>query len=154
MRAYLPLIMRQLCKPAVSNRNFVILVLDASSSMEEASGAQTKITAAKAAALSFVDLLRPGSDVVGVVPFNSQAAPFGQGSVWPAEDFTAARAAITGIRTSRGTRIEDVYKRQMQMEPGPTPTLIASAPASTRRAAPSPVATLPTTCLLYTSRCV
>ena len=115
VRAYLPLIMRQLCKPAVSNRNFVILVLDASSSMEEASGAQTKITAAKAAALSFVDLLRPGSDVVGVVPFNSQAAPFGQGSVWPAEDFTAARAAITGIRTSPGTRIDLALARVQEV---------------------------------------
>ncbi len=115
VRAYLPLIMRQLCKPAVSNRNVVILVLDASSSMEEASGAQTKIVAAKAAALAFVDLLRPGSDAVGVVPFNSQAAPFDQGSVWPAEDFTAVRAAITGIRTSPGTRIDLALARVQEV---------------------------------------
>lgn len=115
VRAYLPLIMRQLCKPAVSNRNYVILVLDASSSMEESSGAQTKIAAAKAAALAFVDLLRPGSDAVGVVPFNSQAAAFGQGSVWPAADFGAARAAIAGIQTSPGTRIDLALARVQEV---------------------------------------
>lgn len=115
VRAYLPVIMRQLCKPAVSNRNYVILVLDASSSMEEPSGAQTKIAAAKAAALAFVDLLRPGSDAVGVVPFNSQAAAFGQGSVWPAEDFGATRAAIAGIQTSPGTRIDLALARVQEV---------------------------------------
>ncbi len=114
-RVYLPLLLRQACKPAVSNRNYVILVLDASSSMEESSGAQTKIAAAKAAALAFVDLLKPGVDAVGLVPFNSQAAPFEQGSVWPGEDFGPTRAAIAGIRTAPGTRIDLALARVQEI---------------------------------------
>ena len=73
-------------------------------------------------------------------------------------------SAITGIRLSRATATASMIAvscgtptpamiRVVQIEPGPMPTLIASAPASINALAPSPVATLPaTTCTEFDKR--
>ena len=54
------------------------------------------------------------------------------------------RAAAVQIAVTCGTPTP-ATTRVVQIEPGPTPTLTASAPASTRACAPSRVATLPPT---------
>ncbi len=99
--AYLPLVMRQVCKPAEVHTD-VVLIIDASSSMREPSGASTKIDAAKQAALTFVDNLKLGQDQAAVVSFNAQARL----EITLTADRATLQAAINGIATALGTRID------------------------------------------------
>ena len=73
-------------------------------------------------------------------------------------------SAITGVRLLRPTATASMMAvswgmptpatiRVVQIEPGPIPTLMASAPASINACAPSPVATLPAiTCTAFDRR--
>lgn len=93
---YLPLLLREHCDPAQAKAD-VVLVIDASQSM---SGA--KIAAAKDAAVSFVRTMGLPDDHVGVVTFNQTAT-----LVSPLSgDAAAVEAAIGGIATAPGTRID------------------------------------------------
>src|SRR5262249_21245339 len=71
------------------------------------------------------------------------------GTPWGLHAVTASRiAVICGAPTPATTRV-------VQIEPGPTPTFTASAPASHSAAAPARVATLPpTTCTRCPSSCL
>jgi len=99
--AYLPIVMRAVCKPAEVHTD-VALVIDASSSMSEQSGGGAKIDAAKAAAIAFVDVLRLGQDQAAVISFNSRER-FETGLTG---DRAALQRAINGIQTGAGTRID------------------------------------------------
>ena len=100
---YLPLLLREACTPR-QLRADVVLMLDASSSMEG-----DKLAAAKAAAIRFVDIVLAGAEPaalegnqVAVVGFNAEA--------WLAEGLTdeapRLRAAIEGLAITPGTRID------------------------------------------------
>jgi Mg-chelatase subunit ChlD len=101
---YLPILLREACEPT-RLRADVVLVLDASSSMEG-----EKLAAAKAAAGRFVDLLLPPArgdlpaarNQVAVVGFHAEA--------WLAAGLTAdaalLHAAIDGLEMVEGTRID------------------------------------------------
>ncbi len=98
--AYLPVTLRQACKPG-ELRTDVTLVLDASNSMLQQTGGASKLDAAKNAAIAFVKQLRAG-DQAAIIAFNSQAAIVAGLS----EDLGMIDAAIRDIRTSPGTRID------------------------------------------------
>jgi Mg-chelatase subunit ChlD len=99
--AYLPILLRQACRPAEVHTD-VVLVLDTSASMLEPSGTSTKLAAAQAAARDFVRLLNLGDDQAAVVSFNSAASV--------AEPLTIDRdrleGTIAGLSTAAGTRID------------------------------------------------
>jgi Mg-chelatase subunit ChlD len=99
--AYLPLVARRICKVQVHTTD-VVLVIDASSSMEQESGGQTKIAAAKQAARTFVGLLDPATDRAAVVSFHNEATFLAR----PTSDLAALVSAIAGIQTDQGTRID------------------------------------------------
>src|ERR1043166_2693828 len=81
-------------------------------------------------------------------------------------EFLMPPAAITGVSVARATSTASriavscgmptpATTRVVQIEPGPMPTLMASAPASMSALAPSPVATLPaTTCTAFDRRLI
>jgi Mg-chelatase subunit ChlD len=98
---HLPILLRQVCK-VHPIRSDVMLVIDASSSMEEESGGQKKIDAARAAAQTFVGLLNPETDRAGVIAFNAEPRLASRLTA----DLAAAQAAIGGIQTAAGTRID------------------------------------------------
>ncbi len=101
--AYLPLVARRVCKLEARTTD-VVLVIDASSSMEQQSGEQRKIDAAKQAAKSFVGLLDPNTDRAGVVAFDrgvTRVSTFGTRL-----DVEQLRAFIDTITTGEGTRID------------------------------------------------
>ena len=99
--AYLPLVARRVCKVEVRSTD-VVLVVDASSSMAQASGGQAKIEAARQAASRFVGLLDPDTDRAAVVAFNRDVR-----LVSPlTDDVAALQAAIASIATDSGTRID------------------------------------------------
>ena len=103
---YLPIILRNACKPEVVFTD-VVLVIDASGSMTETTepGGGSKLAAAKTAARHFVDLLSLGGaqgDRAAIVSFNDLAtidATLGAGR-------PTLHAAIDGITTAPGTRID------------------------------------------------
>ncbi len=127
---YLPILLREACTPT-QLRADVVLVLDASSSMEGA-----KLSAAKAAAGSFVDIVLPPSgepataggqrSQVAVVGFNISA--------WLAhgltDDADALHTAIDGLQMVEGTRIDyglDVALTELwgpRHVPEHTPTIV------------------------------
>jgi Mg-chelatase subunit ChlD len=98
-RLLLPLLMKQACQKSLAAAD-IALVLDASSSMNDASSGRPKIEAAKEAARRFLALLGP-RDQAAVVAFHN---------VPLLEPLTSDRAhlaaAIDGIRTAPGTRID------------------------------------------------
>ncbi|MCB0215165.1 MAG: VWA domain-containing protein [Chloroflexi bacterium] len=101
VRAYLPLVARRVCKVAERSTD-VVLVVDASSSMDQISGDRSKIEAARQAASRFVGLLDPDSDRASVIAFNHEAR-----LVSPLiDDLAALQAAIASIATDSGTRID------------------------------------------------
>jgi uncharacterized protein YegL len=75
----------------------VMLVLDRSGSMAEGDA----ISAMRAAAGGFVELLRPSNDRVGLVSFNDTATVLGALST----DFANVRTAIDGLSAEGGTNI-------------------------------------------------
>lgn len=101
MTLFVPVTLRDACKPAEVHTN-VVLAIDASTSMDESAGEATKLEAAKDAARTFVSLLQLGRDFAGVVSFNADArvlAPL-------TDDADALTASIGGIATAPGTRID------------------------------------------------
>lgn len=94
--AYLPLMLRERFIPKRRHAD-VVLVIDASSSMTGA-----KLAAAKAAAGAFVAAMRLPEDQVAVVSFNRAATL----DVGLTGDSGAVTAAIDGIRSRPGTRID------------------------------------------------
>ena len=100
--AYLPITLVKVCSSLETASTDVILVIDASSSMDELSGGQKKIDAAKAAASTFLSLLNPELDQVGVVAFDESILL----AFAPNSDLAAADAAISGIQPGSGTRID------------------------------------------------
>ena len=100
--AYLPISTRGACKPSRYG-NDVVLVIDASNSMNGTTGGErTKIEAAKQAAKDFAALLE-SDDRAAVVAFADEA--------WIALELTgdlvAIEAAIDGIETAPGTRMDN-----------------------------------------------
>ncbi|MCB0215262.1 MAG: VWA domain-containing protein [Chloroflexi bacterium] len=95
---YLPWLGRNLCWPKNAALDLV-LVLDTSSSMQG-----DKLDAAKAAIGSFLDLARlePGRDRAALVGFDATARTL-QGLT---EDRAALRAALAGVVSGEGTRID------------------------------------------------
>ncbi len=118
---FLPLALHErTCKPGERHAD-VMLVVDTSSSM-----VGPKIVAARAAARQFIDLLDLPRDQVGVVRFDSEArlvAPL-------SGDATSLRAAIDGLATASGTRIDLGLRRALDelasgnARAGNTPTLV------------------------------
>lgn len=101
-RVYLPLALRTGC--LIKRRPLdVALVLDASSSMTEpsATGAGTKLDAARAAARAFVHLVDP-DDRIAVVSFNQAATRH----IGLTADAAALDAALDAITSALGTRID------------------------------------------------
>lgn len=101
-----PLFLPQLAKAHclnVERRADVMLVLDASQSMLEATTAgRSKLAAAVAAASTFVGLLRTPADQVGLVVFHSEAriaAPL-------TADAEAVRTALWAVAPGHGTRLD------------------------------------------------
>lgn len=118
--AYLPLVLGE---HAITKRRHadVVLVIDASSSM-----AGAKLAAAKAAATAFLEAMRLPEDHVAVVAFNRDAvlaAPL-------SGDASSVTAALDGIRTSPGTRIDrgiDLALAELEgpgRRPGNAPVLV------------------------------
>jgi len=106
---YLPILLRERCDPE-RVRADVVLVLDASSSMEGA-----KFEAAKAAAKAFVDVMNLPSDQVGVVAFNEAATIVSRLS----GDRATLAAAIDGIVLVQGTRIDAGLAAAREVLAGP-----------------------------------
>jgi len=100
-RAFLPVLLKDACKPSELHTN-VMLVIDASTSMDQQAGEATKLQAAKHAALTFVDMLQLGYDYAGVVAFNNTAHLLSPLTA----DGGALRDSIARIETARGTRID------------------------------------------------
>ncbi len=101
-RAYLPFGAARACFRSGVGLD-VVLVLDASQSMDEPAGdGRTKLAAARGAAGTFVDRLQLGRDRVAVVAFHDSARR--------AAGLTSRRdllqAALDGLATSPGTRID------------------------------------------------
>lgn len=101
-RAFLPSATRGAClRPAVPLD--VVLVLDASDSMNEpAGGGTTKLAAARSAAAGFIDLLTLGPDRAAVVAFNRVA----RSMTGLTADRASLAAGLAAVATSPGTRID------------------------------------------------
>lgn len=102
-RVYLPVLFKNLCK-AADRPSDIVLAIDASSSMEQPSGSETRLSAARAAARRFLELtaLDGGGDQAALITFNSQAQVLaGLGA-----DRGPLFAALDRIQTDRGTRID------------------------------------------------
>jgi len=118
---FIPIALKE--KPCVPTDRHadVVLVIDTSSSM-----VGEKIAAAKAAARGFVDLLKLPGDQAGVVGFNRQAT-LASGLTSSA---AAAKAAIDGLATEPGTRIDVGLEAAVAELGGPrrradnTPTIV------------------------------
>src|SRR3954468_5935372 len=113
---------------------------------------------------------RNASPGVSSVPANSeptiaQSAPAAS-ALARSPEYLMPPSAITGVPDFRASSTQSMIAvicgtptpatmRVVQIEPGPMPTLMQSAPASISALAPSPVATLPaTTCTLFDSRLI
>ncbi len=103
-RIWLPVAMKNTCKPG-TRRLLVALAIDTSSSMDEASGGTTKLEAAKAAAKAFVDVLAGfgRGDLAGIVAFDARARII----VDVTADHAALHAGIDSVLTGEGTRIDE-----------------------------------------------
>jgi len=101
-RAYLPFGPQRACFRTGAPLD-VVLALDTSLSMAEpAAAGGTKLDAARAAALAFVDLLHLARDRVAVVGFNAGATR----AVGLTGDKSAVARALSGLATAAGTRID------------------------------------------------
>jgi Mg-chelatase subunit ChlD len=101
-RVYLPFLAKQSCFRADRPVD-VVLVLDTSQSMAEAAPAGgTKLDAARAAARQFLSVLRLPQDRAAVVSFDAG----GRRAAGLTGDRAALAAALAGLTTSPGTRID------------------------------------------------
>jgi Mg-chelatase subunit ChlD len=101
-RAYLPFGAARACFRSGMPLD-VVLVLDASLSMDEPAGdGRTKLEAARSAAGDFVDLLQLGQDQVAVIAFHSEARRV----AGLTRDREVLRDALAAITTASGTRID------------------------------------------------
>jgi Mg-chelatase subunit ChlD len=102
---YLPILYKQKCTPNDKPLD-IVLIIDASSSMEEPafSGGGTKLDAARQAAGAFVAnlVLNPSRDNASVVWFNSDAAI----EVGLTADRGALEAALARVKAREGTHID------------------------------------------------
>ena len=101
---FLPILMRQLCKPARGHTD-VVLLIDASSSMaQSAGGVGSRLDAARQAARRFIDLLAldGGGDQLALGGFNADPA---LGPLSDRKD-DAIRGLEAEIRLGPGTRID------------------------------------------------
>ncbi len=99
---YIPLVLRERCRPEQVHTD-VVLVVDASSSMrEEGPGGRTKIEAAREGVGRFLRRLNLGADRAAIVAFNSEARTM--------QTLTGDRAllekALAEIRVARTTRLD------------------------------------------------
>ncbi len=94
--AYLPSVLRLVCVPG-ARRNDVVVVIDTSGSM-----AGAKLAGAQAAARSFVGLLTAAGDQAAILGFADQPVT----AAGLTSDRAALEAAIDGLATSPGTRID------------------------------------------------
>ncbi|MEO8082304.1 MAG: VWA domain-containing protein [Ardenticatenales bacterium] len=102
-KIYLPMAVRAGC--VIKRRALdVVLVLDASSSMEEpsATGVGTKLDAARAAAAAFLDRIDPAEDRAAVVSFNTSARRV----VSLTADVDRLKLGLAAIESAEGTRID------------------------------------------------
>jgi uncharacterized protein YegL len=102
--AYLPVLLRNHCRPAVNHAD-VVLVLDTSSSMLELSGqGVAKLDLAQDAASQFVDALALPDDHAAVITFNSTATVLQPLS----GELGAVQSALAGLQghVARGTRLD------------------------------------------------
>ncbi|MFN8424272.1 MAG: VWA domain-containing protein [Anaerolineae bacterium] len=102
-RAYLPLVMKRVCKAGERPKE-VLLAIDTSQSMLDVSGGQRKIDAAKLAAKRFVALLDLSRDWVGIAAFNSVVESTHWANGVGSQVFLDR--AIDGLTTAPGTRID------------------------------------------------
>lgn len=113
-RIWLPVALRGACMPA-SRPLLVALAIDTSSSMDERSGggSETKLDAAKAAAIAFVDVLQGlgRGDRAGVVAFDARARV----AVDMTADSVRLRAGIEALATGDGTRIDEGLRTSLAM---------------------------------------
>jgi Mg-chelatase subunit ChlD len=107
---FLPLALRDACKPAEVHTN-VVLAIDASTSMDQMAGEATKLEAAKHAASTFVGMLQLDEDYAGVVAFNSEAALLTRLT----QDESRLHAAIDGTESQQGTRIDLALDMSLQV---------------------------------------
>jgi YVTN family beta-propeller protein len=98
--AYLPLLLRGHCRRHLAMD--AVLVMDASSSMAEADGSQTKLEAAKAAVHGFLRLLDERRDRVALVSFDRDAVT----RQALTNDFAAVGAALDRLTVGLGTRVD------------------------------------------------
>lgn len=102
-KLYLPMAVRAGC--VIKRRALdVVLVLDASSSMEEpaTSGVGTKLDAAREAAAAFIGRIDPAEDRAALVSFNASAR-----RVVPlTEDVDRLKLGLAAIESGEGTRID------------------------------------------------
>ncbi len=101
VRAFLPVALRGACRLENVHTD-VVLVIDASSSMSEASGPSSKLAAAQQAARQFVGLLDLAHDQAAVVAFNSNARV----AVPLTSNRAALEAVLSDIQLAVGTRID------------------------------------------------
>ena len=111
-KIWLPLAMKNTCKPS-TQKLMVSLAIDTSSSMNELSGGTAKIMAARMAAKAFVDVLEgfDRGDRAAVVAFDAEARTI----VGVGDDYAALRMGIDGIVTGEGTRIDAALDRSRSL---------------------------------------
>lgn len=101
----LPVVLWENCNPAKQQMDMV-LIIDASSSMTGA-----KLSAAKDAAVTFLEAVSLPNDQVGVVAFNEEATTVSELS----GDRSVIEAAILGIASQPGTRIDRGLQRASEV---------------------------------------
>ena len=116
--------------PLPVNRATVILAIDTSGSMAAPDLQPTRLDAARAAALGFLDVFPPGPRV-GLVSFSTYATLI----VPPTDDRGAVRDAIAGLKTQEATAIGDGIATSLRAIPGRAPSVPgASGPGSNNNA--------------------
>jgi Mg-chelatase subunit ChlD len=100
----LPLVFGRNCRPGVTRAD-VVLAIDTSDSMVGA-----KLAAAKAAAVTFIDLLDLGADQAAVIGFDAAARTAAQLTTNQA----ALEQAILGLRTGHGTMIDRALRAAIE----------------------------------------
>jgi Ca-activated chloride channel family protein len=112
----------------------ILLAMDVSGSMRAADVAPTRLDAAKAAAVSFIDQL-PAGVRVGIVSFASQTNTL----VAPTTDRTQLKNAIDGLKSKDGTAMGDALMQVLDIAQGIRTDGAAQAPGASPTNGASPV---------------